>query len=120
MNIPYGMAFIKIFRDSGVRIPTDEPKDILKHTDFYTLGTLTRMSYKKEEGKWTRKLGSAPYISPIPPPLAPRTSTYPPSRTSTSPPQRVSTPPFIDTQTPLPEPKILTPPPSSLAFITFE
>ena len=122
------MAFIKIFREYGVRISNNESKDVLKHTDFYILGTLTRMSYKKEEEKWTRKLGSDPHISPIPPPPAPRTSssppprtsTSPPPRTSTTPPQRVSTPPFIDTQTPLPEPKIFTPPPSSLVFITFE
>ena len=34
MNVPYGMAFTKIFGECGVRIPTNEPKDVLKHTDF--------------------------------------------------------------------------------------
>ena len=51
MNISYGMAFTKIFRVCGVRILSNEPKDVLKHIDFYTHETLTRMSYKKEEGK---------------------------------------------------------------------
>ena len=73
MNIPYGMAFTKIFRECGVRIPSNEPKDVLKDTDFYTLGTLTRMSYKKEEGKWTRKIGSEPHPSSIPSSSALRT-----------------------------------------------
>ena len=93
------MAFTKMFRKCGVRISTNELKDVLKYTDFYTLGTLTKMSYKKEEGKWIRKIRSDPHPFSIPPPLAPRTSTSPPPSTSISPPQRVSTPPFIDTQT---------------------
>ena len=48
INIPYRIAFTKIFRECDVRISWNEPKDVFKHTDFYTLGTLTRMSYKKE------------------------------------------------------------------------
>ena len=120
MNVPYGMAFTKIFREYGVRISNNEPKDVLKHTDFYTLGTLTRMSYKKEEEKWTRKLGSDPHISHIPLPAALRTSTSPPPRIFTSLPQRVSTPPFTNTQTPLSKPKISTPPPPISGSIIFE
>ena len=100
-------------------ILTNEPRDVLKHTNFYTLGTLTRMSYKKEEEKWTRKLGSNPHPSPIPP-TAPRTSASPPPSTSISPPQRVSTAPFSDPQTPLPESELSTPPLRSSAIITFE
>ena len=69
------MAFTKIFRECSVKIPNHEPKDVLKHIDFYTFGTLTRMSYKKEEEKWTKKLGSNPHPSPIPPPPSLRTTT---------------------------------------------
>ena len=100
MNISYRMAFTKIFRKYGIRISNNEPKDVLKHSDFYTLGILARMSYKKEERKWTRKIGFDPHPSPILPPPTPRTSTFPPPRTSISSPQIISTPPFIDTQTP--------------------
>ena len=67
-----------------------------------------------------KKNGSDPHPSPISPPPAPRTSTSLPPRTSISPPQRVSTPSFIDTQAPLPELELSTPPPSSSATITFE
>ena len=40
MNVPYGMAFTKIFVQSGMRILPDEPKKVLKHANFYTFGTL--------------------------------------------------------------------------------
>ena len=68
MNLPYGMALTKIFLESGVLIPSDEPKEVLKHVDFYTLGTLSRMGFKKEDGRWTRKIVSAPIPSEVPPP----------------------------------------------------
>ena len=105
MNVSYGMAFTKIFRKSGVRISSYEPKKVLKHADFYTLGTLTRMSFKKEERIWTRKVGFDPHHSTIPPPSALRTSASPPPSTSISPPPREPIPPFTDTQTPLTEPQ---------------
>ena len=56
MNIPYRMALTKIFIESGLRILPDEPKEVMKHTDFYTTGTLTRMDFRKEEEKWIKKL----------------------------------------------------------------
>ena len=67
MNLPYGMALTKIFLESGVSIPLDEPKEVLKHIDFYTIGTLTRMGFQKEAEKWTRKILHDPI-----PPLAPK------------------------------------------------
>ena len=66
-NIPYGMALTKIFLESGVHIPSEEPKEVLKHTDYYTIGTLSRMGFKKEDGRWTRKIVSAPIPSEVPP-----------------------------------------------------
>ena len=103
MNIPYEMAPTKIFIESGVRIFLDEPKEVLKHAYFYTTSTLTRMGFRKEEGKWTRKIIPAPLPSGTPPPPAPRTSASPPSRPSISPHRRSPSPPSADTQT-LPEP----------------
>ena len=104
MNVPYRMAFTKIFRKCGVRILSTEPKEVLKHVDFYTLGTLTRMNFKKEEEKWRRKIGSDPHHPPIPSPFALRTSASPSLRTSIFPPPRAPSPPITDTQTPLTEP----------------
>ena len=79
MNLPYGMASIKIFLESGVNIPSEEPKKVLKHNDFYTLGTLSRMGFKKEDGRWTRKFVSAPIPSEVPPfPTEHRRSPTPP------------------------------------------
>ena len=51
MNVPYGMAFTKKILESSVRIPPDESKEILKHVDFYTIGTLTRMGFRKKAKK---------------------------------------------------------------------
>ena len=45
MSLPYGMALTKIFLESGINILPDKPKETLKHTDFYTLGTLTKMGF---------------------------------------------------------------------------
>ena len=51
MNVPYGMAFTKKILESNVRIPPDESKEILKHVDFYTIGTLTRIGFRKKAKK---------------------------------------------------------------------
>ena len=99
MNVPYGMAFTKIFIESGVRILLDEPKKVLKYVDFYTLGTLTRMGFKKEEEKWIRKIIPDPLPSNFPPPPAPRTSASPPPSTPISLLPRAPSPPLTDTQT---------------------
>ena len=87
MNLPYGMALTKIFLDSGINIFLGEPKQVLKHTDFYIVGTLSRMGFKKEDEKWTRKITFAPIPLEVPPlaPMAPRTSTSPPSLPPMSP-----------------------------------
>ena len=68
MNVPYRMTFTKIFIKSGVRILPDEPKEVLKHADFYTTRTLTRMGFRKEKGKWIRKITPTPLPSGTPPP----------------------------------------------------
>ena len=70
------MAFTKIFLESGVRISPDEPKEVLKHADFYSTGTLTRMGFKKEDGRWTRKISPTP-LSVGTLPLTPRASSSP-------------------------------------------
>ena len=120
INVPYGMAFTKIFRESGVRIPLDKPKEVLKHANFYTHGTLTRMSFKKEEGKWTRKIGSDPHPLPIPPPSALRTSTSPPPNTSISPPPRAPSPPLVDTQIPMIKPQPSISPTRRFVYISLD
>ena len=69
------MAFTKIFLESGVRIPPDEPKEVFKHADFYTIETLTRMGFEKDS-RWIRKITPTP-LSVGTPPLAPRASASP-------------------------------------------
>ena len=72
------MALTKIFLESGVNIPPDEPKEVLKYTNFYTLGTLTRMGFQKEDKKWIRKITIAPAPSGIPPPAPTVLTSSPP------------------------------------------
>ena len=98
MNLPYGMVLTKIFFESDVNILLDEPKETLKHIDFYTLGTLTRMDFQKEEEKWTRKITSTPLPSGIPP-SAPTTSTSSPSLPSMSLLPQFTSPPHDPYQT---------------------
>ena len=43
------LALTKIFLDNGVNIPLGTPKAVLTHTGFYTVGTLSRMRFKKED-----------------------------------------------------------------------
>ena len=89
MNVPYGMAFTKIFIESGVRIFLDEPKEVLKYADFYTISTLTRMGFRKEERKLTKKIIPDPLPSNISRPPAPRTPPSLPPSTSISPRRRI-------------------------------
>ena len=106
MNMPYGMTFTKIFRECGVRILNNEPKDVLRNIDLYTIRTLSRMSFKKKEEKWMRKIGPDPPTSPIPPHSTLRVSTSPL--------------PSNDTQLPIIEPEASSPHPPSSAHISFE
>ena len=78
------------------------------------------MIFKKEEEKWTRKLGSDPHPLSIPPPSALRTSTSPPPGASISPPQRVSSPSLADTQTLLTEPQPSTSPTRRFVHISLD
>ena len=46
-NLPYGMVFILLLRESGLDIPEGESIKELRHTDYYNEATLHRMEYKK-------------------------------------------------------------------------
>ena len=68
------------------------------------------MGFRKEKGKWIRKIIPEPLPSNIPPLPTLKTSASPPPSTLISPLPRAPSPPLVDTQTLLTEPQPSTSP----------
>ena len=52
--LPYGMALTSVFREVGIDF-NGELSIHLRHTDTYRGKTLTRMGYRKLNGRWVKR-----------------------------------------------------------------
>lgn len=51
-SLPYDMVLTLIFREQGVEILENEPKRLLRQTDYCNEHTLRQMGYRKIDGVW--------------------------------------------------------------------